>query len=65
MLLERVGRGRAVLELTEGPFVDDVGVAGVVKETGRDPWLDTAVRITLRRLCDSEYEPLGQAILLG
>lgn len=39
MLCKSVERGVAILELAERPLVDDIGVACVVEETGRDPRL--------------------------
>ena len=65
MLCKGVERGVAILELAERPLVDDVGVACVIEETGRDPWLPTAVgevRVRTQRCSDTylEHEPATQ-----
>ena len=44
MFLQGVGRGRAALQLPERPLINDGGVAGVVEQTGSDPWLNVPVR---------------------
>jgi hypothetical protein len=39
MLSEGVLCSVTILQLAEGPFIDDIGVARVVEQTWRDPWL--------------------------